>query len=162
MVFKNHSSATNEFKNCEIVVTEGKYFLRPYAWAFQKHSPYLAAFNFYLQEFIEKGTWNQILGSYEPLPQVCPDMNGKPLEWPNVFTAFLFLIGGAVLALLCFAFEFVVPRNLADVIGLGVPDMDSTGTFTMTELEETIVKQVSTISNLQKQVQYFKNLSGMK
>ena len=122
----------------------------------------MAAFNFYLQEFIEKGTWNQILGSYEPLPQVCPDMNGMPLEWPNVFTAFLFLIVGAVLALLCFAFEFVVPKSFAEIIGLGVPEVDSTGTFTMSELEETIVKQVSTISSLQKQVQYFKNLSGMK
>ena len=48
-------SATKEFEDCLIVATEGQYFLRPYAWAFQKNSPYLDSFNFYLQEFIEKG-----------------------------------------------------------------------------------------------------------
>ncbi len=82
-----------EYLNCEIVATSGKYFFRPYAWAFQKHSPYLDIFNFYLKEFKEKGTLGKIEKKYEPQPQVCPDLSGKPIEFSNCFTAFLALLG---------------------------------------------------------------------
>ena len=152
--------ATNEYKDCQIVATEGKYFLRPYAWAFQKHSPYLDAFNFYLQEFNQKGLWNAIQNKYEPLPQVCPDLSGEPLEWASVFSAFLFLIGGAVLAFLCLGIEFVIGRDFAARIGLGVHEANSDRAFTLDEMQHTIAHQVNTILSLQKEVLYFKNMSG--
>ena len=78
------------------MATGGKYFFRPYAWAFQKHSPYLDIFNFYIKEFKEKGTFRQIEKKYEPTPQVCPDLSGKPIEFPNCFTAFLGLFGTCI------------------------------------------------------------------
>ena len=68
--------------------------MRPYAWAFQKYSPYLDSFNFFFREFKEKGYWDAIQKQYEPQPQVCPDLSGMPIEWANCFTAFLFLCAG--------------------------------------------------------------------
>ena len=90
------------------MVTEGKYFTRPYCWPFPKFSPFLDIFNFYISEFIEKGTWNAIINKYGSQPQVCPDMSGKPIEFANCFTAFLTLICGAILSFLLFGLEFVM------------------------------------------------------
>ena len=107
-----------------IVVTEGKYFTRPYGWPFPKFSPFLDIFNFYIGEKIEKGNWNAITNRYSPRPQICPDMSGKPIEFPNCFTAFLILICGVILAFLLFGLEFamkpfdpifdVIRKNLGD------------------------------------------------
>ena len=102
------SRSTKEYRDCLIVVTEGKYFTRPYGWPFPKFSPFLDIFNFYISEYIEKGTWNAISNKYAPQPQICPDMSGKPIEFATTFTAFLILIGGAILALLFFGLEFVM------------------------------------------------------
>ena len=88
-----------------IVVTEGKYFTRPYGWPFPKFSPFLDIFNFYISEKIEKGNWDAITNRYAPNSQICLDMSGKPIEFPNCFTAFLILICGAILAFLLFGLE---------------------------------------------------------
>ena len=63
------------------------------AYAFQKDSPYLELFNYFLQEMKEKGALKQILEKYEGGKQVCPDMSGKPIGINSSFTAFLLLIG---------------------------------------------------------------------
>ena len=107
-----------------IVVTEGKYFTRPYGWPFPKFSPFLDVFNFYIGEKIEKGNWNAITNRYAPKPQICPDMSGKPIEFANCFTAFLILICGVIFAFLLFGLEFamkpfdpifdVIRKNLGD------------------------------------------------
>jgi hypothetical protein len=76
------------------VVTKGKYFLRPYAWAFQQYSPYLDIFNYYISEMKEKGPWSAIISKYEAATQICPDQSGMPIEFANCFTAFLCLIAG--------------------------------------------------------------------
>ena len=91
-----------------IVVTEGEYFTRPYGWPFQKFSPFLDIFNFYIGEKIEKGNWNAITNRYAPKPQICPDMSGKPIEFANCFSAFLILICGVILAFLLFGLEFAM------------------------------------------------------
>ena len=89
-----------------IVATEGKYFKQPYGWPFPKFSPFLDIFNFYISEFIEKGSLDAITNKYAPKPQICPDNSGKPIDFSNCFTAFLILISGTVLALLLFGLEF--------------------------------------------------------
>ena len=87
------------------MATEGKYFFRPFAWAFPKHSPYLASFNFFLRQFSETGAWSSIQKKYQARAQVCPDLSGQPMEWSNCFTAFLCLLIGIILAILLLLME---------------------------------------------------------
>ena len=74
-----------------------KYDPKPYAYGFQKHSPYLGLFNHFLNEMREKGVMKQILEKYESAAQVCPDMSGKPLEINTSFTAFILLLGESIM-----------------------------------------------------------------
>ena len=113
-------------------MTKGKYFTRPYGWPFPKFSPFLDIFNFYISEFIEKGTWNAIVNKYKAPPQVCPDMNGKPIEFANCFTAFIILICGAILAFLLFGLEFAMKT---------FDQFDPIKTMEMKQLESTINQQ---------------------
>ena len=90
------------------MVTKGKYFTQPYGWPFPKFSPFVDIFNFYISEKIEKDNWDAITNRYAPKPQICPDMSGKPIEFPNCFTAFLILMCGVIFALLLFSLEFAI------------------------------------------------------
>ena len=105
-IYFSSTRTSKEYQDCLIVATEGKYFKQPYGWPFPQFSPFLDIFNFYISEFIEKGSWDAITSKYAPKPQICPDRSGKPIEFSNCFTAFLILICGAVLALLLFGLEF--------------------------------------------------------
>ena len=67
------------------------------AYAFQKDSPYLEIFNYFIRELREKGAKKQILEKYESRGQVCPDMSGKPLEINTSFTAFILLLGESIM-----------------------------------------------------------------
>ena len=144
-----------------IVATEGKYILRAYAWAFQKHSPYLDFFNFYLQEFNEKGAWDAIKSKYEARPQVCPDLSGMPIEFANCFTAFLALFGGICLAFLIMILECSKIEGLEKLFspnnGLYPEKLDSSMMSTEA-MKKTIDNQTDIIVNLQKQLMYIKNV----
>lgn len=102
-----------------------KYDTKPYAYGFQKDSPFLGIFNFYLKEMREKGALKQIRMKYDPREQVyfcmhfssqtiaffglifqkCPDFTGKALGLPSVFTAFLVLLAGIALGFVLFIIE---------------------------------------------------------
>ena len=62
------------------MATAAKYDFKPYAYGFQKDSPFLAMFNYYINEMKEKGSLEQIQAQYEPAPQVCPDYRWKSQE----------------------------------------------------------------------------------
>ena len=53
----------------------------------------------------EKGALKKILDKYQAPPQVCPDSSGLPLGFDSCFTAFLGLIGGMAIGLICFLIE---------------------------------------------------------
>ena len=55
----------------------------------------------------EKGSMQQIFEKYEERPQVCPDLNGKPLGMESCFTAFGVLIFGAGISVLLFITEMI-------------------------------------------------------
>ena len=76
------------------------------AWAFPKKSPYLNIFNFYFQEFKERGIWGNIEEKYKTLTQVCPDLSGKPIDFQSCFTAFLAMFVGLSLSALIIMIEF--------------------------------------------------------
>ncbi len=84
-----------------------KYDFKPYAWGFQKDSPLLGLFNFYLKEMREKGALKKILNKYEAQPQVCPDYSGQPLGMDNCFTAFVMLLGAGVLSIILMGIESI-------------------------------------------------------
>ena len=93
------------FINCKIVATPGKYDFKPYAFGFQKDSPFLSLFNYNLNEMKEKGSLKQIQVKYEPPPQICPDYSGKSLGVGSVFAAFGVLSSGVGIALILFGLE---------------------------------------------------------
>ena len=94
-----------QYSECKIIAIPAKYNFKPYAFGFQKDSPFLPMFNFYLKEMREKGSLKKILDKYESPPQVCPDLNGEPLSFSAVFTAFGILCFGAILGIFIFALE---------------------------------------------------------
>ena len=47
-----------------------KYDTKPYAYGFQKDSPYLGIFNYYIKEMREKGALQKIQKKYDPPDQV--------------------------------------------------------------------------------------------
>ena len=68
-----------QYLSCELLAIPAKYGIRSQAFAFQKNSPYLDLFNYYLKAMDETGTSDRILEKYKPLPQNCPDKSGKPI-----------------------------------------------------------------------------------
>ena len=68
-----------EFVNCEIIRIPAKYDPQRFAYGFQKDSPFLDLFNFYLKKLREQGSYSQILKKYQSQPQICPDNSGKSL-----------------------------------------------------------------------------------
>jgi hypothetical protein len=91
--------------NCKILVTPGKYDFKPYAFGFQKDSPFLPLFNYHLNEMKEKGSLKQIQVKYEPASQTCPDYSGKPLGLGTVFSLFVLFLFGVGIALILFGLE---------------------------------------------------------
>ena len=88
-----------------MIVIPTKYDFKPYAYGFQKDSPYLGLFNHYLKEMREKGALKQILNKYESGAQACPDESGKPLGFESCFTAFLALLFGFLLGFILLLVE---------------------------------------------------------
>ena len=99
------SRTLDEYINCKIVATPGKYDFKPYAFGFQKDSPFLSLFNYNLNEMKEKGSLKQIQVKYEPPPQICPDYSGKSLGAGSVFAAFGVLFFGVGIAMILFGLE---------------------------------------------------------
>ena len=91
--------------NCKILATPGKYNVKQLAYGFQKDSPFLPIFDYYLNEMREKGSLKQIQEKYEPKPQICPDYNGKSLGVSSVFFGFGVLFSGVGIALILFGLE---------------------------------------------------------
>ena len=87
------------------MATAGKYDFKPYAFGFQKDSPFLPLFDYYLNEMKEKGILKQIQVKYEPPPQICPDYSGKSLGVGSVFAAFGVLFLGVGIAVILFFIE---------------------------------------------------------
>lgn len=70
---------TQEYLECAIKAIPVQYDFKPYAYGFQKDSPFLEIFNFYIREMQESGSLQQVLQKYQSQPQLCEDYSGKPL-----------------------------------------------------------------------------------
>ena len=91
--------------NCDIVSIPGAKILSiPASIAFQKDSPYVELFNFYLKQMSEQGTLEKLLGSAKK-ERECPSQNGKPIGFNGCLTAFLALTFGFLSGLLLMCLE---------------------------------------------------------
>ena len=104
-----------EYAECEIIAIPKKYNFKPLAFGFQKDSPYLDIFNYYLREMIEKGVMKQISERYEAPLQVCPDLNGSPLGFESCFGAFLALIIGIIMGFVLMIFEIIADQVVQNI-----------------------------------------------
>jgi len=89
------------------VLIPERHDFKPVAFGFQKDSPLLGPFNFYIRQMRERGALNQIIKKYKAQPQACPDFSGKPLGFENCFTAFAIVLGGFSFALLLYLMEML-------------------------------------------------------
>jgi len=116
----------------------------------------LGIFNFYFEKFKEKGIWHSINERYKTKPQVCPDLNGKPIEYSSCFTAFFALLGGISISFLLMLMEFgkcKMEKNNTlqddDVISKD-GKYSNISQFTLDEIEERILYYKDRITALQK------------
>ena len=118
----------------------------------------------------EKGQWNAIQNKYAAQEQVCPDMSGSPIEFPNCISAFIILISGAILALLLFGIEFCVKpfdhtldpirKYLGDHADFGRNDYDPIKIMDREELELTINKQRDAIQQITMELAMYQKSCG--
>jgi len=97
----------DEYARCEIKAIKAKYDVKPLAMGFQKGSPFLDLFNYYLKEMRETGALDQIMKKYDSGPQVCEDYSGKPLGFGSVSAAFAIMIVAMIFVLTVFLLELM-------------------------------------------------------
>ena len=98
------------FTKCEIIAIPAKYDIKPMTFAFQKDSPYLPLFDFYMLQMEEKGINDQILANYKSPPQYCPDRSGLPVDMKSCFTLFLILLAGIAVSFILLPLEYFVTK----------------------------------------------------
>ena len=93
----------SEYINCEIISLPKKYKPHGLSMTMRKNLPYKDAFNYFVVKLKENGVIDQILNEYKNSKvQKCHDLNGLPIGWPQVISAFCLLLFGFVGALISF------------------------------------------------------------
>ena len=123
-----------------------KYDIKPYAFGFQKNSPFLPLFDFHLKKLQEKGAIDKILKEYGSKPQICPDYNGLPLGFDTCVSAFLVLIFGMAFGAFLFVLEWIA-KCFQHVAELEEPTQDF-----VEEVSEEDKKQTIKIRKLQMKI----------
>ena len=83
-------------------------------WAFQKNSPLLPIFNYYLKAMDEQGITSRIFAEYGSTSQECPNYNGLPLGFDSCIAAFVVFGVGISIAAIGFIVEILIPRSVVD------------------------------------------------
>ncbi|XP_059085217.1 uncharacterized protein LOC131882167 [Tigriopus californicus] len=135
-------SVLSALADCEIIANPAKYDVKPYAYGFQKDSPYLGLFNHYLKQLRERGTTKKILEKYDSQPQVCPDYSGKPLGLNNCFTAFVCLILGLLVGLALLVIEKSA-QMISDITGLSFNWLYSCGKMDPLKEDQVIMEDAN-------------------
>ena len=144
--------------NCKIVATSGKYDFKPSAYGFQKDSPFLPLFNYYLNEMRERGSLKQIQVKYEPPPQICPDYSGKSLGASSVFSSFCVLFFGIGIAAILFGIEKITQTfGMKWFIFNSYGVVDHPDEFYENDTMALLTSKNSEIVSLKKQILMLKN-----
>ena len=67
-------ASSPQFRNCRIVATPGIYGTRPTGIAYQKDSPYVDTFDYYIERMRASGIIERIKEKYKQPPQICPSL----------------------------------------------------------------------------------------
>ena len=105
------SRQVKQYKNCEIIGLPRKYEFKPYAFAFQKNSPYLGLFNYYINGMRENGGLEKMRKECGPASQECQDLTGKPLGLKNCFGAILVMMVGVGSAITLMIIENILKKT---------------------------------------------------
>ena len=139
---------------CEIIALPGKYNGKDVAYGFQKGSPYVNLFSYYLKYMEEKGISQKILEKYEPPPQFCPDKSGKPLGFDSCITGFLFIAGGLISALAMIVIEMIMSK----IFGFNISKVNEKVTV-QPNCNNALNLESSTTRNKSSPIKNFENLS---
>ena len=89
-----HCRLTKEYEKCEIIILPKRYNMQLFTLGFQKDSPYLGLFNYYLRKMRQEGSLDKNVKGYEAAQQACPDKTGKALGFKNlIFPIFILVLG---------------------------------------------------------------------
>ena len=105
-----HSRLTKEYEKCEIIILPKRYNMQHFALGFQKDSPYLGLFNYYLRKMRQEGSLDKNVKGYEAVQQACPDKTGKALGFKNLIFPIFILVLGCLMSFLTLMFEFAYNR----------------------------------------------------
>ena len=100
---------------------------------------------------MEKGQWSAIIKRYEPNPQVCPDLSGKPIEFTNCVGAFAILVTGLTMGMLFLVLEYMLSpfkKKFYDMNLTRKSSLSQLHGLTRAELEAIIIKQTDELNQL--------------
>ena len=88
-----------QFKKCQVIAIPDVIDISSGGgWTFQKNSPFLPMFDFYINQLKEHGTYQRIedVGNNKTLgpDQDCQDYDGKPIGYKKVFSLMTLLMLG--------------------------------------------------------------------
>ena len=111
-----HFRKTPQYEGCEILAIPGKFGMEFTGWAFQKNSPLLPIFNYYLKAMDEQGITARIFAEYGSTTQECPNYNGLPLGFDSCIAAFVVFGVGLSIAAVGFIFEILIPKSMVKLL----------------------------------------------
>ena len=74
-------------------------------------------FNYHLRKLKESGLVHRIINKYEaqrPKRVDCADNRYKQIDWSNIVAAFVIMAAGAVISILVFSLEKILPQALSN------------------------------------------------
>ena len=90
------------YVSCQIIDTGPKYMPVQYAFGIAKGSPFFQLFYYRIQKLKETGVYHRYAQSYGGQFQICPDSSGMPISPNQSFTAFMVIILGMGICMVCF------------------------------------------------------------
>ena len=72
-------------------------------------------FNYYINRLRESGALEKIHKTYQPAPQVCPDLTGKALGFKNCISAFLVILVGFGFAVFFLIVEYLLKGKVGKI-----------------------------------------------
>ena len=73
--------------------------------------------NYHLRKLKESGLVHRIINKYEAqMPKIvdCADTRYKAIDWSNIVAAFVIMAAGAVILILVFSLEKILPQALSN------------------------------------------------
>jgi hypothetical protein len=136
-----------EYSNCEFIVIPAKYHFTPVAYGFQKDSPYLGIFNYFIFELKQMGSYEKIAQKYEHKPQICPNYSGKALGFDSCVTMFLVILMGLGLGFLLLSLECLLKYFIPDLNWFKSDPTDESSEVQGLKIEVLLLKQELAIVN---------------